>query len=107
MPITMGSGPGQGRNHLESLCPRLRVKAIEPGLVDLGDDSEADLLVAHEVAELVAVDEVDGRCRERGGLAGGGRESGKGLTSTARSAPAAAPRWNKATISRPTVAVGS
>src|SRR5271166_6108729 len=78
VPITMGSGPDWGRNHLESLCPRLRVKAIEPGLVDLGDDSEADLLVAHEVAELVAVDEVDGRCRDCGGLAGGGRESSQG-----------------------------
>jgi hypothetical protein len=35
-------------------------KRSKPALIDLGDDSQADLLVAHEVAELVAVDEVDG-----------------------------------------------
>jgi len=56
---------------------RLRVKAIEPVFVDLGNDPEADLLVAHEVAELVPVDEVDGRCRDCGGFAGGGREPSK------------------------------
>lgn len=88
--------------------PRLlRVKAVKPTVINLGDDAQADLLLLHKIAELVTINQIDSRRHNCGGVAGAAENRAK-VTSTARSAPAApASRWNNATTSRPIVSVGA
>ena len=59
--------------------PRLlRVKAVKPTVINLGDDAQADLLLLHKIAELVTINQINSRRHDCGGVAGGSRKSGQG-----------------------------